>query len=242
VAGNAGDGSYGGGWRASGERLRHDVALLAEPSLHPYRAVRPPPPCDGQFLLERQPVGVSIRPAGAVGQAFHPTVLVAVEDLVAGAGDIGVGVEGMRWAARHFPVRPVIYVPGNHEFYGHDIDLTAELEAAAPENITLLSDDVLLLHDAPAGVEFTWRRKDGSVRRRYESEAEGLAQAVARTRPRVCFFGHHHTGLDAEIAGVRCIGLNKVAMPGNLVALDVPARGRGYEILGEWPGREQIAS
>ncbi|HEX7074359.1 MAG TPA: metallophosphoesterase [Hyphomicrobiaceae bacterium] len=61
------------------------------------------------------------------------------------AGDIGVGVEGMRWAARHFPVRPVIYVPGNHEFYGHDIDLTAELDAAAPDNITLLSDDVLVL-------------------------------------------------------------------------------------------------
>jgi hypothetical protein len=100
--------------------------------------------------------------------------------------------------------------------------------------------DVLLLHDAPAGVEFTWRRKDGSVRRRYQSEAEGLAQAVARTRPRVCFFGHHHTRLDAEIAGVRCIGLNKVAMPGNLVALHVPARGRGYEILGEWPRREQV--
>jgi hypothetical protein len=34
------------------------------------------------------------------------------------------------------------------------------------------------------------------------------------------FSGHHHTRLDAEIAGVRCIGLNKVAMPGNLVALD----------------------
>ena len=61
------------------------------------------------------------------------------------AGDIGVGVEGTRWAARHFPVRPVIYVPGNHEFYGHDIDMTAELESAAPENITVLSDDVLVL-------------------------------------------------------------------------------------------------
>jgi predicted phosphodiesterase len=61
------------------------------------------------------------------------------------AGDIGVGVEGVRWAARHYPVRPVIYVPGNHEFYGHDIDLTAELESVAPENITVLSDDVFVL-------------------------------------------------------------------------------------------------
>ena len=31
-------------------------------------------------------------------------------------------------------------------------------------------------------------------------------------------------------------------MPGHLVALDVPARGRGDEILGEWPRREQVAS
>jgi hypothetical protein len=61
------------------------------------------------------------------------------------AGDIGVGVEGVRWAARHYPVRPVIYVPGNHDFYGHDIDLTAELQAAAPDNIKVLSDDVLVL-------------------------------------------------------------------------------------------------
>jgi predicted phosphodiesterase len=66
------------------------------------------------------------------------------------AGDIGVGVEGVRWAARHYPVRPVVYVPGNHEFYGHDIDLIAELEAAAPENIAVLSDDVLVL----GGVRF----------------------------------------------------------------------------------------
>ena len=102
------------------------------------------------------------------------------------------------------------------------------------------SVDVLLLHDAPAGVEFVWRRKDGSVRRRYRSEACGLAQAVANARPRICFFGHHHTRLDAEIAGVRCVGLNKVAMPGNLVALDVPARGRGYEIRGEWPRGEHL--
>jgi len=100
---------------------------------------------------------------------------------------------------------------------------------------------MLLFHDAPAGVEFTRRRKNGSVRRRYQSEAEGLAHAVARTRPRVCFFGHHHTRLDTDIAGIRCIGLNKVAMPGNLVALDVLARDRGYHILDEWPCREKMA-
>ena len=135
--------------------------------------------------------------------------------------------------------------PSNYERRSRDLQGLAKRHFTHDECERLSSHggvDVLLLHDAPAGVEFTWRRKDGSVRRRYQSEAEGLAQAVARAHPRVCFFGHHHTRLDAEIAGVRCIGLNKVAMPGNLVALDVPARGRGYEILGEWPRREQVTS
>jgi len=37
-------------------------------------------------------------------------------DAVILAGDIGVGLEGLGWAARHFPERPNINVPGNHEF------------------------------------------------------------------------------------------------------------------------------
>jgi hypothetical protein len=101
--------------------------------------------------------------------------------------------------------------------------------------------DVLLLHDAPAGVEFTWRRPDGSVRRRYVSVANGLAHVVAATRPIVCFFGHHHTRLDAIVAGVPCIGLNKVRCPGNLVALHVDLKKRRYELLGEWPRLNALA-
>ena len=45
-------------------------------------------------------------------------------DVVILAGDIGVGLGGIEWAARRYPRAPVIYVPGNHEFYAHDIGLT----------------------------------------------------------------------------------------------------------------------
>jgi hypothetical protein len=31
-------------------------------------------------------------------------------------------------------------------------------------------------------------------------------------------------------------------MPGNLVALGMPPRGRGFEILGEWPGLKPLTS
>jgi hypothetical protein len=67
--------------------------------------------------------------------------------------------------------------------------------------------------------------------------AELLRRLVPAYQPeRVYLFGHH-TRLDAEVAGVRCVGLNKVAMPGNLVAVELEAHGRGWSLLGEWPTR-----
>ncbi len=77
--------------------------------------------------------------------------------------------------------------------------------------------DILLTHDAPAGVRFERHRR----RKGYISETAGLDMLLARVRPRVCFFGHHRARVDAVVAGVRCIGLNKVGMPGNLVAIDL---------------------
>jgi hypothetical protein len=57
---------------------------------------------------------------------------------------------------------------------------------------------------------------------------------LARARPRVCFFGHHHTRIDAEVSGVRCIGQNKVASPGNLVAIEFEPKGREWSLLREY--------
>jgi len=104
-----------------------------------------------------------------------------------------------------------------------------EIEALASRGCV----DVLLVHDAPAGVQFATHRRG----RNYVSEAVGLDTLIERTRPRVCFFGHHHTRLDAEVAGVRCLGLNKVGMPGNLVAIELDHHGRGWTLIGEWPER-----
>ncbi len=66
-------------------------------------------------------------------------------DLVVLAGDIGVGTDGIRWAARQYPETPVVYVPGNHEYYGHDIDGAGFLSAAAPANIHVLNNESLEL-------------------------------------------------------------------------------------------------
>lgn len=92
------------------------------------------------------------------------------------------------------------------------------------------SVDIVLTHDAPSGVRFERHRRGAG----YISEAAGLDGLLARLQPRVCFFGHHHTRIDAEVSGVRCIGLNKVAMAGNLVALDIEPDKHDFSILGEY--------
>lgn len=42
----------------------------------------------------------------------------APADVVVLAGDIDLGVRGVRWARENFAGTPIIYVPGNHEHYG----------------------------------------------------------------------------------------------------------------------------
>jgi predicted phosphodiesterase len=67
-------------------------------------------------------------------------------DVVVIAGDICEGaVRGVKWIAqRRLNEKPVIYVPGNHEFYNRDIvqELTeARIEAAKHANIYVLNRD-----------------------------------------------------------------------------------------------------
>jgi Icc-related predicted phosphoesterase len=53
-------------------------------------------------------------------------------DMVVLAGDIDEGTRGMRWARETFPDKGIIYVAGNHEYYGgHWTRTIDELRAAA---------------------------------------------------------------------------------------------------------------
>ncbi len=69
---------------------------------------------------------------------FEPPATDA--EVVILAGDIGVGMGGLHWAEHRFPGKPVIYVPGNHEFYRHDLTLIDELTTQAPDPIHVLND------------------------------------------------------------------------------------------------------
>lgn len=64
---------------------------------------------------------------------FEPdTEATEAADVIVLAGDIHKGVQGMAWARKIFPKHEIIYVAGNHEFYGQHWDLlVVELRVAA---------------------------------------------------------------------------------------------------------------
>lgn len=68
-------------------------------------------------------------------------------DVIVLAGDIGRGTRGIEWARVLAQGRPVIYVAGNHEFYGHAVpDLIEELRrAAAGSAVLVLENDEVTL-------------------------------------------------------------------------------------------------
>ena len=76
----------------------------------------------------------------------------AQDDVVVLAGDIHDGVAGLRWGRETFPDKPIVYVAGNHEFYGfnwtHHVD--SMREAARSYDIEFLETDAVEL----AGVRF----------------------------------------------------------------------------------------
>ncbi len=73
-------------------------------------------------------------------------------DVVVLAGDIDAGSAGVAWAAESFAGIPVVYVPGNHEFYGCEIGeaLAAMREAASGTNVHLLERDFVVF----SGIRF----------------------------------------------------------------------------------------
>lgn len=77
-------------------------------------------------------------------------------DVVILAGDIDVGLRGLEWADKAFSC-PVLYVPGNHEFYHHHMEHMLEtMRNYKSDKVTLLDMNEVII----SGVRFlgatTW--------------------------------------------------------------------------------------
>jgi Icc-related predicted phosphoesterase len=81
--------------------------------------------------------------------AFEPDAeTVKQADVVVLAGDIHTGVIGLNWARMTFPDKEIIYVTGNHEFYGMhwDMHLTQLRLHAAIHKIHFLENDAVIIN------------------------------------------------------------------------------------------------
>lgn len=78
---------------------------------------------------------------------FTPPAVAA--DVVVCAGDIHTGRNGLHWLRDAFPNVPVLYVLGNHEFYGQKIPkLTQALKSEAEgTNVTILENDSVIIEN-----------------------------------------------------------------------------------------------
>lgn len=68
-------------------------------------------------------------------------------DVIVLAGDIHTRARGPAWARKHFSDKPIVYVPGNHEAYGADLEYAiADLrKEAAAHDVTFLEGDAVTL-------------------------------------------------------------------------------------------------
>lgn len=73
-------------------------------------------------------------------------------DVIVLAGDIWKGARGIGWAREEWPDKEIVYVPGNHEFYGAKRpDTLAEMHIVASEcGVHMLDNDEVIIN----GVRF----------------------------------------------------------------------------------------
>lgn len=90
-------------------------------SLRKQRLAEPRPERSGRTSgAARQ---LKIRVLSDLHMEFGPWKAPQAEaDVVVLAGDIHAGTHGLHWAHRQFPNVPVIYVPGNHEYYEEELE------------------------------------------------------------------------------------------------------------------------
>ena len=89
------------------------------------------------------------------GGAYQPDPVAETSDVIVLAGDIGKGANGIGWASEAFKGKTIIYVPGNHEYYGRDIHETqAMMRIMAEQTGVILLDDGEYIVGGAGGVRF----------------------------------------------------------------------------------------
>lgn len=164
-------------------------------------------------------------------------------DVLVMAGDLVPRAErGVAWLRERVPDRPVIYVPGNHEFYGADIDRTIDKARASAigTNIHLIQNDAIRIGDVTfvGGTVWTDFNLFGDPHRAMIVATERMndfrkirtGRYVERFRPRHALARHRQARafLESEMRKPRATKLVVISHhaphPGTALALSQPLR------------------
>lgn len=80
---------------------------------------------------------------------YQPSAVANSADVIILAGDIWKNASGIGWARETWPDHPIIYIAGNHEFYGRvRLDVLAKLRIEAKAcDVHFLDDEEVIIDD-----------------------------------------------------------------------------------------------
>jgi predicted phosphodiesterase len=167
---------------------------------------------------------------------FEPPATDA--DIIILAGDIGKVADGIHWAHRTFPGKTIVYVPGNHEYYGTQrAETLAMLHIAAKATgVHLLDDAELLLpqHDLRILGSTMWTDfcLFGEVKQKMAMMAgqKGLNDFRVIHEGRLGHFSPQHS-----------IDLHKKSLAWLTAKLDEPFGGKTVVVLHHLPSKLSVA-
>jgi predicted phosphodiesterase len=159
-------------------------------------------------------------------------------DVIVLAGDIGKSDQGIFWARRVFPHKEIVYVPGNHEFYGAQrLGAAAIMRIAAREcGIHLLDDDEIIID----GVRFLGATLWTDFRLFSTNEHE-IKLAMMQAQAEISDFRVVHEGLDGHFSPRHSVALHTASLKWLKTKLNEPFDGKTVVVTHHLPSVMSVA-
>lgn len=165
--------------------------------------------------------------------SMHPIQTDA--DIIVLAGDIWKGDRGIGWARNAYTGKQIIYVPGNHEFYGTQrLDTLAKMRIAAREcDVNLLDNDELIVGDVRFLGATLWTdfKLFGEAKKQ---EAMAIGQFYLRD------FQVIHEGAKGHFSPSHSIELHEMSLTWLKNKLAEPFHGKTVVVTHHLPCRESV--
>lgn len=160
-------------------------------------------------------------------------------DLTVLAGDIHSHTHALNWILENIE-GPVVYVPGNHEFYGAELHgIRAELKRKAPANVHVLDNGGIEIHGETESV----RILGSTLWTDYALHGTGEQMAVAMREAKHCLLDHEciRCAPHATFTPSQALGLHRESVAWLAGELAKPYAGKTVVVTHHLPSMQSVA-